>query len=135
MMKAQKIENCGPASKDAFGWTIQKGYVYRVFADNDDVWDCSIEHDGAIIEARQFGYHGNDIPPCGADYLYAEEDGSELLVISCESDPTDIDTVDGFYLERVDLEPGDHKHDGAWQFYVLEVNTDDGETILAGTTC
>lgn len=134
-MDTQTINNCGPDTIDAHGWQIQRGYVYRVTAADDSVWDCSeeIECGGGYthVEAKRFGYHGNDVPPCGADYLYGSDDGEELLVISSESDPELIDTVDGFSLEKVELEAGEDRDDGTWEFRVLEVKSD-GETILAG---
>lgn len=134
-MNTKQINNCGPDTIDAHGWQIQRGYVYRVTAADESAWDCSeeIECEGGYthVEERRFGYNGNDVPPCGADYLCASEDGEEFLVISSESDPEVIDTVDGFTLERFDFEPGDDRHDGTWEFRVLDVKSD-GETILAG---
>lgn len=115
----------GPEETTAFGWTIQRGYVYRVVYGPDA--PASIESiDG---EALALGYHGCDVPPCGAAYLYGDDD--ELLVISCDDDPTKIPAFDGISLERVTLDAGDHRHDGTWEFRVLEVASD-GETILAG---
>jgi hypothetical protein len=123
-MSLKRIENSGPESIKAFGWTIQKGYVYRVIDKDEPGWVCSKTNSG-------IGYHGNDNPPCGADYLYGSDDGSELLVISCESDPEEIDTLEIFWLQPVNLSPGDHFHDGTWEVYVLDVDSD-GETTIAG---
>jgi hypothetical protein len=130
-----KINNASPETIEAFGWQIQRGYVYKVVPCDEFAWDCSIEHEtdeGQIVEDRRFGYHGNNIPPCGADYLF-QGDGpdADLLVIASESDPADIDTVDGFSLELVRLDKGEHYHDGTWGFFVLSVASD-GETIIAG---
>ena len=124
---ATRIENSGPETVEAFGWQIQRGYVFRVVAADDSAWDCSAEYE--CEEEQRFGYHGNDLPPCGADYLY-QGDG-ELLVIASESNPSEIDTVEGFTLEPVRLEEGDRYHDGTWGFCVLDVASD-GETIIAG---
>lgn len=129
---ATEIKNCGPDTVDAHGWQIQRGYVYQVNAADESAWDCDVvDAAGEVIELCRFGYHGHDVPPCGADYLYSGDDGEELLVISSESDPKLIDTVDGFTLERVDLDEDDTRHDGTWNFKVLSVACD-GETILAG---
>lgn len=114
-----------PETVRAFGWTIQRGYIYRVIAGPDA--PKSIETiDG---ETAALGYHGCDVPPCGADYLYGDDD--ELLVISSEDDPTQIPAFDGITLEPMTLEPGDHRHDGTWEFLVLAVARD-GETVIAG---
>ena len=123
-----EIRNQGPEEAIAFGWRIQKGYVYQLDAADESAWECSAG-EGLFREGKRFGYHGSDVPPCGADYLYA--DGSELLVISDESDSADIDTVKGFTLTPIVLEAGDHRHDGTWEFRVLAVKSD-GETTLAG---
>ena len=128
-----KINNAGPDTIQTHGWQIQRGYVYRVVAADESAWECTKEiplEDGSIhFEDIRFGYFGSDVPPCGADYLY-DEDG-DYLVISCEADPADIDTVEGFTLERAELQEGEHYSDGTWQFRVLEVSSD-GEVILAG---
>ena len=130
---ATVIKNVGPDTVNAHGWHIQRGYVFLVEAESEESWDCSIlSPDDEVIENRRYGYHGGDVPPCGADYLYAADDGSELLVIASESDPEQIDTVDGFRLLRVDLEEGEYRSDGNWEFRVLSVSLD-GETILAGS--
>lgn len=116
----------GPDEVDAFGWTIQRGYVYRVVY-GPDAPRCVDAHDGG--GTIDLGFHGNDAPPCGAEYLYGDE--NETLVISSHDDPAGIPAVDGVTLEPVRLEPGDHRHDGTWEFRVLEVNSD-GETVIAG---
>lgn len=119
-----KINNAGPDIIDAHGWQIQRGYVYRC-----DIGDVTLENEDGDV---QIGYHGNDVPPCGADYLMQEPaSGSDLLVISCESDQADIDRLPGVTLTPVKLEPGDRFHDGTWQVFVLDVDSD-GETTLAG---
>ena len=120
-----KIVSAGPEEASVFGWQIQRGYVYRVVY-GDDAPDMLVTADGG--EAA-LGYHGDDVPPCGAAYLYGDED--ELLVISCEDDPQKIAAFDGITLERMTLEPGDYKHDGTWEFRVLGVASD-GETVIAG---
>ena len=125
MATTKKITPAGPETASAFGWTIQRGYVYRVIVGPEAPTDFE-QADGSTVG---LGYHGCDVPPCGADYLYGDED--ELLVISCECDPAEIDCVEGVTLESVVLEPGDHMHDGTWQFRVLEVKSD-GETVIAG---
>lgn len=122
-METKKINDAGCETTEVYGWQIQRGYVYRV-----DTSEAAQEYESGG-ETTGLGYHGNDVPPCGADYLYADND--ELLVISREGDPSKIDCIDGVTLERVTLEAGDHRHDGTWEFRVLEVKRD-GETILAG---
>lgn len=119
------IVSAGPEEVGAFGWQIQRGYVYRVIY-GDDAPETLVSLDGS---ESALGYHGDDVPPCGAAYLYGDDD--ELLVISCEDDPQKIAAFDGVTLERVTLEPGDYKHDGTWGFRVLGVARD-GETVLAG---
>jgi hypothetical protein len=120
-----KIQDSGPDSVNAFHWTLQSGWVYRVKIVAEK---CrSFEDDRG--EHVAIGYHGNDVPPCGAEYLYGDDE--ELLVISCEDDPAAIDCLEGVTLERVDLGEGERSHDGTWQFYVLEVKSD-GETVIAG---
>jgi hypothetical protein len=132
----KKITNRGAEHVDAFRWTILRGYVFQLTAEDETAWDCSVEtelEDGYVhTEEGRFGYHGADVPPCGADYLYCSPDGREFLVISCESDPADIDVVDGFTLAPVSLAEGDSRDDGQWRFVVLEVDPHDLETTLAG---
>lgn len=119
-------ENCfEPEEVAAFGWRIQRGYIYRVTTGPD----APVSVEGIDGELRSLGYHGDDIPPCGASYLYGDDD--ELLVISSEDDPSRIPAYDGVTLERVAMEPGDHRHDGTWEFRVLEVGRD-GQTVIAG---
>jgi len=119
-----KTMNCGPDQIEAFGWQIQRGYVYRV-----TIAAGARVEDEATGEVLDLGYHGGDVPPCGAEYLYAGE--GELLVISCEDDAAAIPCLPGVTLEPVPLETGEHRHDGSWQFRVLEVKRD-GETVTAG---
>lgn len=116
----------GPEEISAFGWTIQRGYLYRVIYGPDaPTVIMSLDGDRELA----LGYHGNDVPPCGASYLYGDDD--ELLVISSEDDPERIPAFDGVTLERVTMEAGDHRHDGTWEFRVLGVEKD-GETVIAG---
>lgn len=117
--------NAGPDTVAAFGWQIQRGYLYRVIV-GADATQAFEQADGSTVG---LGYHGGDVPPCGADYLFADDD--ELLVISCECDPAAIDCLGGVTLEPIVLEPGDHMSDGTWEFRVLEVKKD-GETVIAG---
>ena len=116
----------GPEEAAAFGWTFQRGYVYRVVI-GPEASTSIMPPDGS--ETLSLGYHGADIPPCGAEYLYGDDE--ELLVISSEEDPLDIPAFDGVTLERVTLSPGDDRHDGTWEFRVLEVRSD-GLTVIAG---
>ncbi len=122
----KKIEDAGPETIEAHGWQIQRGYVYRVEAEDDDAWKC----EGADGQPARFGYFGNDYPPCGADYLYADPECG-LLVISEKSDPADIDTVDGFTLRAVLLDQGAWYFDGTFNFVVLSIGSD-REHIIAG---
>ena len=119
------IKSAGPEEVAAFGWTIQRGYVYRVNVGKDSPTAFE-QADGSSVG---LGYHGNDVPPCGASYLYGDD--GELLVISSEDDPANVPSLDGITLERVTLEAGDYRHDGTWQFRVLAVASD-GETVIAG---
>ena len=129
------ITDAGPDTAVAFGFQLQRGYVYQVTAD-DHTRDCSVlmgtDSDGREHwEPRAYGYHGNDVPPCGAHYLYGSDDGDTLYVISDESDPADIPTVDGFTLSPFRLDEGDKSHDGTWGFLVLSAEKD-GLTTIAG---
>jgi hypothetical protein len=125
MKTATKITPAGPETATAFGWTIQRGYLYRVIV-GPDATTAFEQADGSTVG---LGYHGNDVPPCGADYLYGNED--ETLVISSKYDPAAIDCVNGVTLEPVVLEPGGYMSDGTWEFRVLEVKSDN-ETVIAG---
>jgi hypothetical protein len=129
-----KIVDCGPESTTQFGCQIQRGWVYEVHAEDEAAWTCEVvlgtdEFGSEHTESVRYGYFGNDVPPCGAAYLH--QDGERLLVISSEEDASEIPTVEGFTLKPVELEQGDHFHDGTWSFSVIRVNSD-SETTIAG---
>jgi hypothetical protein len=89
---------------------LSRGYVYRCEPTSDEARHGS-SGDGEE-PGFDFGYHGTDIPPCAAEYLCDDVDGSGYLVISTEEDHNAITTVEGWTLVPAELDAGDLFDDG-----------------------
>jgi hypothetical protein len=124
-------------SAEALGVTVSRGYLFWVRPVDDDAIDNSIEYTDkatgeTFTESRNWGYHGNDVPPCQGEYVADEEPGSGYLVIS---DLEEIETVDGWTAERADLDEGWHYAHGAsgWRVVVLRRHGRDHEYTICGS--
>ena len=110
---------------EALGVTLERGFLFWCRPDNEDSIDNSIEHTDkatgeTFTEPRNWGYHGNDVPPCAAAYLCDgdESEGSYLVISDSPELP---ECVDGWSCDLADeLEVGWVSGDNTWTLVIVK---------------
>lgn len=106
---------------------VLTGWLFTVTAtENDPTGQYLYEDmDGQTV---QVGFHGNDVPPCRADYVGdAGEDGWLVL----HDEPVPPACIAGWTATPAPLQPGERRHDGCFGFMVIARQAD-GQVVLLG---
>ncbi|MFH5805611.1 hypothetical protein [Alienimonas sp. DA493] len=116
------------------GCDFLSGYVFHVYPTTEAAKVHSPEERDAegytIREETRYGFHGNDCPPCDAEWLSDDAGSDGYLVVADDED--DVNPAEGWNVEQVKAEDLEDERwtDEGYTAVVVTVDPD-GECVIA----